>query len=665
LDASGRVLAEALHRETEGNPLFVSETLRHLAETGGIVQEQGRWRVTTASVADLGIPEGVREVIGRRLSRLSEPANQLLSVAAVMGREFNADVLERVSGQSADVLDASLREAAVAAVVVEPSTATGSYRFTHALIRETLLRELPIRRRVRLHRLLAEALEAHYGPRATRHAAELAHHFSEAAGNNDDLGARAVYYSRLAGEQAEAATAWEEAARQYERCIAVLTDMETAPDEMDVALLVALGRCQRNLGLYRPAWRHLMQAVTHSRKRGDGVGLARAVVECNFPWADRARIIPLLEEALAVLGTANPELRYRLLLARADWDVDPTAEAAAQEAIAVGEQHHYPTVRAFALRREYRRALQAWHFDAAERVARQWSSEAKRMGDAGGVLQALTSLSVVIAQQGRLDDADAAATEVLVTARRLHMLVYEQTALLALAGLALLRGAFDRVEAYLAEETGQNFTTSQFRTSMAEMTHGPDASLLVDPFYPSVPATLRAFAHAKHVRVWFNLGDHEVARAALEAWSETLPPPSTFAPYRIRAIGTVDECLPALGHAALVEQIYSEAALWTQVRIAAQSEARGMDHILGALALRLERVDAAEGHYQTGLAWAEQERCPVEQGRCLEGLAEVAVRRGQTAEARQCFDRAAVLFEQHGAVFYRQRLQARREALKA
>ena len=83
----------------------------------------------------------------------------------------------------------------------------------------------------------------------------------------------------------------------------------------------------------------------------------------------------------------------------------------------------------------------------------------------------------------------------------------------------------------------------------------------------------------------------------------------------------------------------------------------------GALALRLGRIDEAETWYGTGLAWAEGERCPIEQGRCLEGLAEVAIRRGQTAEAREHFDRAAALFERHGAVLYLRRVEERRETM--
>ena len=76
--------AHAILRETEGNPFFVEETLRHLAETGSYYRREGRWVTDAKSISELGIPEGVRDVIGRRLSRLSETTNRVLAAAAVL-----------------------------------------------------------------------------------------------------------------------------------------------------------------------------------------------------------------------------------------------------------------------------------------------------------------------------------------------------------------------------------------------------------------------------------------------------------------------------------------------------------------------------------------------------------------------------------------------------
>src|SRR6516165_9298383 len=97
MDPLGVQLAEVLRRETEGNPFFIEEIVRHLIETGAIYPREGRWVYDVENVEDLGIPEGIREVIGRRLSRLSERCNKVLGEAAVLGREFEFVVRSAMS----------------------------------------------------------------------------------------------------------------------------------------------------------------------------------------------------------------------------------------------------------------------------------------------------------------------------------------------------------------------------------------------------------------------------------------------------------------------------------------------------------------------------------------------------------------------------------------
>ena len=101
LDDAAREFASALWRETEGNPFFVGEVLRHLTETGGLVQDDGRWRAS-ASFEQAGLPEGVREVIGRRLEVLPEATNAILGVASVLGREFDVALVAEVAEEPID-----------------------------------------------------------------------------------------------------------------------------------------------------------------------------------------------------------------------------------------------------------------------------------------------------------------------------------------------------------------------------------------------------------------------------------------------------------------------------------------------------------------------------------------------------------------------------------
>ena len=103
--------AEAVHQRTEGNPLFVQELLRDLVESGVVVRDDRRHPPAADPAIEAEVPEGLRDVVGKRLSRLSEGTNQLLALASVIGREFRLDVLQRVSSMPDEQLIASLAEA--------------------------------------------------------------------------------------------------------------------------------------------------------------------------------------------------------------------------------------------------------------------------------------------------------------------------------------------------------------------------------------------------------------------------------------------------------------------------------------------------------------------------------------------------------------------------
>ena len=234
-------MVEAVHRQTEGNPLFVTEVVRLLVQEGELTQERAGQRDSWS----VRIPEGVREVIGRRLDRLSERCNETLTIASVIGREFAlSHILPLTDGLTEDRLLEVLEEALSARVIEELPTSVGRYQFTHALIQETLAEELSATRKVRLHARIAEALEQLYRDDVEAHAAELANHFNEA---QTVLGTdRLVRHSLVAGEQALTAFAWEEALTHFQRGLAAkgvtLSGSDPAADEEDAALLFGLGR---------------------------------------------------------------------------------------------------------------------------------------------------------------------------------------------------------------------------------------------------------------------------------------------------------------------------------------------------------------------------------------------------------------------------------------
>ncbi len=218
-------LAQAIHRETEGNMFFIEETLRHLVETGGIVRRDGRWTSDATSIEDLSIPEGVREVVGRRLSRLSDACNDVLRDGALLGREFEFPVLEAMAGVDGDALLVLIEEAEAAQVLREVRDQTQpTYQFTHALLQQTLLEELSLPREQRAHLRAAGAIEGVHRSTIEHQITSLAEHYRLAGAVAD--AAKTKEYALLAEAQAERLFAWEEAHTHW---LAALEVMEAQP----------------------------------------------------------------------------------------------------------------------------------------------------------------------------------------------------------------------------------------------------------------------------------------------------------------------------------------------------------------------------------------------------------------------------------------------------
>lgn len=219
LDEIGMAFAERVQRETSGNPFFLGEVLRHLTETGALYERDGRW-VSDLGPDEAGIPEGIREVVGRRLSRLGTDVEGVLRSAAVIGYEFDVDVLAHVVGRDADdVLDA-LDVAGSANLVIE--IGVDRHRFAHALVRETLHGELSSSRRARQHRKVAEALEALHAGDIDSVVTELATHWAEASAGGDPT--RAIELAIRAGDLAEHRGAVENAAKWLEQALELIDD---------------------------------------------------------------------------------------------------------------------------------------------------------------------------------------------------------------------------------------------------------------------------------------------------------------------------------------------------------------------------------------------------------------------------------------------------------
>lgn len=206
-------LSEAVYARTNGNPFFIEELLRHLQTDGRDLDDpeliSRQW----------GIPEGVRQVIGRRINRLSPGDRRLLEAAAVLGDEFGQmfPVIARMLDVEVPTLAQTVEEAVSAGILREDGA---TYRFAHALIRDALLDELPLPRRQRLHLSAAHAMEDVYARNLEPRLSAIAVHCRLAGPFAD--GEKAIDYSIRAGEAAQEAFAYEEARAHWEAALGLM-----------------------------------------------------------------------------------------------------------------------------------------------------------------------------------------------------------------------------------------------------------------------------------------------------------------------------------------------------------------------------------------------------------------------------------------------------------
>jgi DNA-binding SARP family transcriptional activator len=274
-------LVQAIQASTEGNPLFVAETVRLLHAEGHI----------TDAEAHVRIPPGVRAVIGQRTARLTEQCRSLLGSASVFGREFGLEALARLSKLGPDTLLEALDEAVAQRIIGEVPGAPGRLRFGHGLIRDTLYDELTATRRLRLHQKAGEALEASYCADPGPHLAELAHHFFSAS--STETAGKAIDYARRAGDRAARELAYEEAVRLYDMALD-LVDLEREPRHV-AALLERLHRVQWELN------RHDESVATLNR--------ALALLDPNAATRERAGLLAAKARARMLQGRYHEATR--------------------------------------------------------------------------------------------------------------------------------------------------------------------------------------------------------------------------------------------------------------------------------------------------------------------------------------------------------------------
>jgi class 3 adenylate cyclase len=641
-------LIQRIHEETEGIPFFLSEVVNLMAEEGTLSAD---------SSLEVALPDGVKEALGRRLDRLSPEANELLQVASVAGREFRHDTLLALGDHTEDQLFALLEEGLDARVIEEEGQA-GRYRFTHALMQETLLDELSTTRKVRLHGRIGDALESRWGDRAAERATRLAEHFVEAATLSDQYAERAFRYARLAAEQAERQAAWGEAARQYEACLTLLAETESDINGDEAGLYFAAGRCHRYAYAHRDAWRRFMRARDLYDEAGNAPAVADVVLESLSVFGGRDRKLILAADALSKLGDDDPHRQGKLLGFLANQGSDSRDEYR-PHALEIAERHGFSDVRGwlrvgdmFVLEAEGR------YVEAAEEVHTA-IAEADAAGDIGLGSTVRMWRFFQLIPLGDVHAARQAAEESIEYARQHHLLFEEENAVGYLAALEFALCRFDTFEELLDRYAGATtFLFGLLRAEWAFMRGDPQNArrLAPAPDYVGGQAPLEAFLWAKHARYQLASGEDEGAAVAfgrMRGRMADIPGARIVGgiPLDSLTLTAAGEALTELAEPEFVRACFDFYV--TQTSVAALSRMGDSESLaFGNIALAVREHGAALSAFSDALGWAEANGADIITGRCHLGLAELAEREGSPTDALSHLDAAAQLFQKHGAKLY-------------
>jgi predicted ATPase len=204
--------ADLIYQRTGGNPFFVEEVLRSLVEDGTVFRTEKGW--DRKPIQEIVLPESVKSVLKSRLAKLGSEIASVLTMASVIGSEFDFEVLREVTQTEEDVLLESLEAAMTAGLISEVPNRKDVFRFADNRIRELLLGDLIRSRRRRYHVRIAEAMEKAYSKNLENQAEAMATHFSE-GGDTE----RTVKYSIMAGDRNRTIHAYDQAISDYKRAL--------------------------------------------------------------------------------------------------------------------------------------------------------------------------------------------------------------------------------------------------------------------------------------------------------------------------------------------------------------------------------------------------------------------------------------------------------------
>jgi DNA-binding SARP family transcriptional activator len=605
---------DALHGETEGNPFFIEEVVRQVGPDGAV------------SLAEAGVPDGIREVISRRLRRLGEDASEALQVAAVIGREFDFDLLEAVAPLEGDALVAAL-DAAVEARVLRESGRVGHYAFGHALLQATLYDGLSALRRARLHGRVGEAVVKLRATDLDPHLPALAHHFAQAApaGKHE----RAIDFALAAARRADRLLAWEEAADHYRAALRTRAEAGAPDDHVRAELLLALGESEDRAGNEDAARETFREAAATARALGDPGLLGRAALGYAGRWSVLGRVAEerreLLEEALVTLGeregSSGTPLRARLLARLAlelYYGGDPQRRLdLSGEALTLARLTGDPHTLAVCLDARHYALWRPENVEERLDVAAELRQVAEETGDAELELEGAGWTVVDLLELGDVQGADVQIAAASKLAEALQRPIWLWWTALFRCARAQLDGRFDDAERLAGEALavgqrgqGEN-AVNAFAQAMFNIRREQGRLAEIEPsvahfveLYPALPAW-----RAGRAMLHLELGRPDAAREEFETIAgpgfDALPRDANW----LIAVTLLSEVCAALGDGVRAEALYALLLPYANRNVVVGRAATcngSASRLLGLLAATMGEQELAEGHFIDALSMHER-----------------------------------------------------------
>lgn len=603
-------VVEALHRGTNGNPLFLGEVARLLAAEGSLR--------TRGAAQRMLVPESLRGAIGRRLEGLPDPCREILAIASVFGHDFVVDTVARVDDRGVESIGDCLRRAVTNALLVPVPSTAGRFRFAHALVRDSLYEDLAPAERFGLHRAVGDALEGLYAVDPGPHVAELAYHFLE-AGPAGDLD-KAIDYAVRAGRRAVDLLAYEEAVRLFRMAHDGLR--ESPDDQLRCEVLLRLGDAQARAGSTAESKATLRDAAEIAIRLDDPERLGRIALGYagRVPWlragTDRY-VIPLLRQALDAVGEHDSVLRVLLLsrLAGALRDQPSVAPRAAlaEQAVAMARRLGDAETLIYALLAQWAATLLGPDsVDDALRVAQELNAIAERVQDRERLVDAGIARYVALMTRGDVWEARELVEAVTRTSDELRQPSQRFYAAILNQALRLQDGRFEEAERFVDDLPGSqaqpwdagitrllaSFILQRERGQLAKLEKELRQAPTEYPGYRSIRCML--------VVALCDLGRHDEARALFERLAVDefagFPRDSEWL-YALTLLAEAAHALEDRARAAMLYDLLQPYA--GLVGLAASEVSTGpVGRPLGLLATVLGRQDVAAAHFEDAL-----ERC--------------------------------------------------------